>query len=310
MSSILDSVDQRTRLVGQNRLELLLFRLGENQLFAINVFKVKEVLKLPRLNALPNSNQFIVGVCNMRGITVPVIDMSWAIGMGKTQITEDSHMVVSEYNGSVQGFLVKDVERIMNLDWSDVMPPPTTAGRAHYLTAITRLDDNSLIEIVDVEKVLSEISPFSTEISEDLLNDRLRELAQGKEILIVDDSQTARDQIRKTLSHLGIKVVEAVNGTDGLQQLQAFASMGSITDKFFMVITDAEMPEMDGYRLTTEIRNDPALKDLYIVLHTSLSGNFNKAMVQKVGCDDFLPKFESNRLAEKVLDRVKEVHGL
>ncbi len=308
MSGILESVDQRTRLVGQNRLELLLFRLGKNQLFAINVFKVKEVLKLPKLNAIPNSNQYIVGVCNMRGITVPVIDLSWAIGMKKTPINSDSHMVVSEYNGSIQGFLVSDVERILNLDWSSVMPPPTTAGRAHYLTAITRLDDNSLIEIVDVEKVLSEISPFSTEIAEELMNEKLQEVARGKEILVVDDSQTARDQVRRTLAHLDINIVEAVNGTDGLQQLKAFASMGDVTEKFFMVITDAEMPEMDGYRLTTEIRNDPELKDLYIVLHTSLSGNFNKAMVQKVGCDDFLPKFEANRLAEKVLERLKEAY--
>lgn len=308
MSSILDSVDQRTRLVGQNRLELLLFRLGKNQLFAINVFKVREVLKLPKLNILPNSNQFIVGVCNMRGITVPVIDLSWAIGMGRTPINEQSHMVISEYNGSIQGFMVSDVERILNLDWANVMPPPTTAGRAHYLTAITRLDDNSLVEIVDVEKVLSEISPFSTEIAAELMNEKLNSIANGKEILVVDDSQTARDQIRKTLAHLGIKITEAVNGTDGLQQLRDFASMGSITEKFFMIITDAEMPEMDGYRLTTEIRNDPDLKDLYIILHTSLSGNFNKAMVQKVGCDDFLPKFEANRLAEKVLERVKEVY--
>lgn len=308
MSSILESVDQRTRLVGQNRLELLLFRLGKHQLFAINVFKVREVLKLPKLNVLPNSNQFIVGVCNMRGITVPVIDLSWAIGMGRTPINAESHMVISEYNGSIQGFLVSDVERILNLDWANVMPPPTPAGRGHYLTAITRLDDNSLVEIIDVEKVLSEISPFSTEINAELMDEKLNELANGKEILVVDDSQTARDQIRRTLAHLGIKITEAVNGTDGLQQLRDFASMGSITEKFFMVITDAEMPEMDGYRLTTEIRNDPDLKDLYIVLHTSLSGNFNKAMVQKVGCDDFLPKFEANRLAQKVLDRVKEVY--
>lgn len=309
MSSILESVDQRTRLVGQNRFELLLFRLGKNQLFAINVFKVKEVLKLPRLNMMPNSSPNIIGVANMRGITVPVIDLSAAIGMGKTEITDKSHMVVAEYNGSVQGFLVSDVERILNLDWSDVMPPPATAGRAHYLTAITRLSDNSLVEIVDVEKVLSEISPFSTDVSPELVNDQIKDLARGKEVLVVDDSQTARDQVKMTLGNLDINIVEAVNGTDALEQLKAFASLGDITEKFFMVITDAEMPEMDGYRLTTEIRNSPELKDLYIILHTSLSGTFNKAMVQKVGCDDFLPKFESNRLAEKVLERIKDVYG-
>ncbi|OMH38733.1 chemotaxis protein CheV [Motiliproteus sp. MSK22-1] len=310
MSGLLDSVDQRTRLVGQNRFELLLFRLGRNQLFAINVFKVKEVLKLPRLNALPQSNPYICGVANMRGLTVPVIDLSAAIGMPATVVTDASHMIVAEYNGSVQGFLVSDVERIVNLDWSDVMPPPATAGRAHYLTAITRLQDNSLVEIVDVEKVLAEITPFSTEVSEDVMKQDLHKLAEGKEILVVDDSQTARDQVRITLSHLGVRITEAVNGTDALEQLKAFASLGDVTQKFVMVITDAEMPEMDGYRLTTEIRNDPDLKNLYIVLHTSLSGTFNKAMVQKVGCNDFLPKFESDRLAEKVLERISDLYAV
>ncbi len=310
MSGILDTVDQRTQLVGQNRFELLLFRLGRNQLFAINVFKVKEVVKLPYLNALPNSNPYIRGVTNMRGITVPVIDLSAAIGMPATPMSETCHLIVTEYNGSIQGFMVSDVERILNLDWSDVLPPPPTAGRAHYLTAITRVDDNRLVEIVDVEKVLAEISPFSTDISEDLMDSELHDLVRGKEILMVDDSQTARDQVRRTLSHLDIKITEAVNGADALMILKDLASIGDVTEKFLMVITDAEMPEMDGYRLTTEIRKDEQLRDLYIILHTSLSGTFNRAMVEKVGCNDFLPKFEANRLAEKVLDRVKVMNGI
>lgn len=311
MSGILDSVDQRTQLVGQNRFELLLFRLGRHQLFAINVFKVKEVLKLPRLNALPNSHPVVVGVANMRGQTVPVIDLSAAIGMAPTEITETAHMIVAEYNGSVQGFLVTDVERILNLDWADVLPPPATAGRSHYLTAITRMDDNKLVEIVDVEKVLAEVSPYTTEVSPGLIDDEVRQLAQNYEILVVDDSQTARDQVGRTLASLGIKIHEAINGTDALAQLNAFAEQGQkMSERFLMVITDAEMPEMDGYRLTSEIRNDERLKDLHIVLHTSLSGSFNKAMVKKVGCDDFIPKFESDRLAALVRDRIIQVHNL
>lgn len=311
MSGILDSVDQRTQLVGQNRFELLLFRLGRNQLFAINVFKVKEVLKLPHLNALPNSHSVIRGVTNMRGHTLPVIDLSAAIGMAPIPDTADAHLIVAEYNGTVQGFLVSDVDRILNLDWSDVLPPPKTAGRAHYLTAITRLEDNRLVEIVDVEKVLAEIVPASTDISPELVDQRARELAEGKEIMIVDDSHTARDQVRHTLAHLGVKLVEAVNGADALEQLRAFTAQGDdVGQRFLMLITDAEMPEMDGYRLTTEIRKDDQLSGLYIMLHTSMSGSFNKAMVEKVGCNDFLPKFQSDQLAVKVLERIKQLHDL
>ena len=311
MSGILDSVDQRTQLVGQNRFELLLFRLGRNQLFAINVFKVKEVLKLPRLNVLPNSHPVVIGVANMRGQTIPVIDLSAAIGMAPTEISENSHLIVAEYNGSVQGFLVSDVERILNLDWGDVLPPPATAGRAHYLTAITRMEDNRLVEIVDVEKVLAEVSPYTTEVTPGLIEDEVISLASNYEILVVDDSQTARDQVRHTLEHLGIRLYEAINGVDALEQLKAFAEQGQpMHERFLMLITDAEMPEMDGYRLVAEVRKDERLKDLHIVLHTSLSGSFNHAMVRKVGCDDFLPKFESDRLAVLVKERIKVVNGL
>jgi two-component system chemotaxis response regulator CheV len=310
MTGILDTVDQRTRLVGQNRFELLLFRLGRQQLFAINVFKVKEVLKLPRLNSLPNSNPLICGIANMRGQTVPVIDLSVAIGMPPIADLSQAHLIVSEYNGTVQGFLVSDVERIINLDWSDVLPPPATAGRAHYLTAITRLEDNRLVEIVDVEKVLAEITPFTTEISEHIGDEQVRELAREAELMIVDDSLTAREQVKKTMSQLGVQVTEAVNGSDALAQLKGWADAGiDVPGKLLMVITDAEMPVMDGYRLVHEIRADERLKGLHIILHTSLSGAFNKEMVRKVGCDDFLPKFESNRLAERVLDRVKQLHN-
>jgi two-component system chemotaxis response regulator CheV len=311
MSGILDSVDQRTQLVGQNRFELLLFRLGRHQLFAINVFKVKEVLKLPRLNVLPNSHPVVKGVANMRGQTIPVIDLSAAIGMAPSPVTENSHMIVAEYNGTVQGFLVSDVERILNLDWADVLPPPKTAGRAHYLTAVTRMEDNRLVEIIDVEKVLAEVSPFTTDVTPGLVDDKVLELAQQYEILIVDDSHTARDQVSRTLSSLGITPYEAVNGIDALEQLKAFAGQGRVmSERFLMVITDAEMPEMDGYRLTAEIRKNELYKDLYIVLHTSMSGEFNISMAQKVGCNDFLPKFESDRLAILVKKRIMEINGL
>ncbi|WP_207063146.1 chemotaxis protein CheV [Motiliproteus sp. SC1-56] len=311
MTGILDAVDQRTRMVGQNRFELLLFRLGRHQLFAINVFKVKEVLKLPRLNALPNSHPVVCGVTNMRGRTLPVIDLSAAIGMPPAASTEGGHMIVAEYNGAVQGFLVSDVERIVNLDWADVMPPPPSAGRAHYLTAITRLEDNRLVEIVDVEKVLAEITPYTTDISPEIVDEQARQAVAGRNIMIVDDSHTARDQVRRCLAQLDVNLVEAVNGTDALQQLKDFAAEGiDIAETFLMLITDAEMPEMDGYRLVTEVRQDPQLRDLYIMLHTSMSGSFNEAMVKQVGCNDFLPKFESDRLAEKVLERVKQVQRL
>lgn len=306
MAGVLDTVNQRTRLVGENRLEILLFRLAGQQLFALNVFKIREVLQLPRLTQLPQRAPHVAGVIHLRGQTLPVIDLSGAIGMRPQQALPDSTVIITEYNRSVQAFLVGGVDRIMNLNWDAVQPPPRGAGRTHYLTAITRLDDQRLVEIIDVEKVLAEIVPFNAKVSAGLLDDELLAKARGCEVLLVDDSPTGINQLRETLSQLNLKMHVATDGLRALRQLQAWADEDeNIAQRLLMVITDAEMPEMDGYRLTSEIRKDPRLKNLYVVLHTSLSGNFNKAMVEKVGCDGFLSKFQPDQLVEVVRERLR-----
>ncbi|MCJ1884501.1 chemotaxis protein CheV [Pseudomonas sp. LA21] len=307
MAGILDSVDSRTQLVGQNRLEILVFRLAGRQQFAINVFKVQEVLQLPRLTLIPQRHPMICGVINLRGQTLPVIDLSRAIGMRALTPDANSTIIVTEYNRSVQAFLVGGVERILNLNWEAVQPPPGGAGRQHYLTAITKVDDR-LVEIIDVEKVLAEIVPMNTRVSADRLDDELLERTRGREVLVVDDSSVAITQLRDTLTQLGLRLHVATDGLRALQQLKRWADEGhDMEEKLLMVFTDAEMPEMDGYRLTTEIRNDPRLRDLYVVLHTSLSGSFNDAMVKKVGCDDFLSKFQPDQLVEVIRRRVQKV---
>nr|WP_294979331.1 chemotaxis protein CheV [uncultured Pseudomonas sp.] len=307
MAGILDSVDSRTQLVGQNRLEILVFRLAGRQPFAINVFKVQEVLQLPRLTLIPQRHPMICGVINLRGQTLPVIDLSRAIGMRALVPDASSTIIVTEYNRSVQAFLVGGVERILNLNWEAVQPPPGGAGRQHYLTAITRVEDR-LVEIIDVEKVLAEIVPMNTRVSADRLDDALLEQTRGREVLVVDDSSVAIAQLRDTLTQLGLRLHVATDGLRALQQLKRWADEGhDMDEKLLMVFTDAEMPEMDGYRLTTEIRNDPRLRSLHVVLHTSLSGSFNDAMVRKVGCDDFLSKFQPDQLVEVVRRRLQKV---
>lgn len=310
MAGVLASVDSRTQLVGENRLELLMFRLLTGQLFAINVFKIQEVMRLPSLSNLPHHHPYVVGVTHLRGQTVTVINLSQAIGMPALQPTENSNLIVTEYNNSIQAFLVGGVDRIINMNWDEIMPPPRTTGRSHYLTAITRVDEQ-IVEIIDVEKVLAEISPYMIDVDTESLDDELREAAQGMEVLMVDDSSTARAQVQETLAQLGMNIHEARDGKEGLDKLREWADAGEdVPNKLLMMITDAEMPEMDGYRLTREIREDPRLKDMFICLHTSLSGSFNKAMVQKVGCDDFLSKFQPKQLINVVLKRVAHVKGL
>lgn len=302
MSKLLDSVDQRTQLVGENRLELLMFRLAGRQLFALNVFKIQEVLQVPALTALPHSDPHVVGVTHLRDQTISVIDLSAAIGGPPLRNHENCNLIVTEYNRTVQAFLVGAVDRIVNLNWELILPPPKGSGRSHFLTAITRLDEE-IVEILDVERVLAEIIPYETAVSEEVVDDELVDYASVHEVkvLMADDSSTAFRQASSTLKNIGIETIYRQDGLKMLQLLKDEAAKGvNVPQEYLMLITDAEMPEMDGYRLTHEIRSDPTLQGLHVILHTSLSGNFNKAMVKKVGCDDFLSKFQPDELAEKV----------
>ncbi len=312
MSNLLASIDSRTKLVGENRLELLMFRLKSQQIFAINVFKIQEVVQVPPLTEMPQSHPAICGVSHLRGRAIPVIDLNVAIGRSPLEKDESCNLIVTEYNQSIQGFLVGPVDRIINLNWESILPPPKASGKAHFLTAFTRVND-VIVEILDVERVLSDIIPPTTEVSSGIIQQDLASLVGNDEleILSVDDSRTARTQIIETVKNLGlnVSVVTAHDGLEGLNLLKELASNGvDVAKKFMMVITDAEMPEMDGYRMTHEIRQDPKLKDLHIVMHTSLSGSFNEAMVEKVGCDGFLSKFRPDELATVVQNRIRSVY--
>ena len=300
MSGILDSVNQRTQLVGQNRLELLLFRLNGRQRFGINVFKVREVLQCPPLTAMPKLNPLVRGVAHIRGQTISVIDLSMATRGRKIEDLSNAFIVIAEYNRSVQGFLVGAVERIINTNWDAIMPPPQGTGRASYLTAVTEVE-NELIEILDVEKILNEISPLNAEVSSEVAEGLTTEGQENKIIFIADDSAVARNQVKKALTSLGLEIELAKNGLEALNRLKEIAEeYGDVTNRVGVLVSDIEMPEMDGYTLTAEIKNTPELQKLHVVLHTSLSGVFNQATVQKVGADDFIAKFHPDELATAV----------
>ncbi len=309
MAGVLDNVNQRTQLVGENRLELLLFRLGGKQLYGINVFKVKEVLPCPPLNAIPGRNRVIRGVAHIRGGTLSIMDMNQAIGRAPLEDIQKCFVIITEYNRTSQGFLVRGVERIVNMNWSDIHPPPRGAGKEHYLTAVTEVE-GELVEIVDVEKILAEAAPISELISEGVLEDGIGERVVQKHVLIVDDSVIARKQVQRVMQSIGVQATLRKDGREALDYLLDMIAQGKDpNEELVMIISDIEMPEMDGYTFTAEVRNKPELKELYILLHTSLSGVFNQAMVKKVGADSFLAKFSPDELARQVNDRIKAITG-
>ncbi|HAT42275.1 MAG TPA: chemotaxis protein CheW [Rheinheimera sp.] len=307
MSSLLNSVDQRTNLAGHNRLELLLFFLNGTQPFGINVFKVREVLQCPELSSIPGAHPTVRGVAQLRGMPVTVIDLSMATGGPKLENLETCYVLVTEYNRHTQGFLVSGVDRIVNSSWDQILPPPAGIGRTHYVTAVTQID-KKLVQIIDVEKIFAEISPVNEDVSKEV-KEKAKEIdLTNITILIADDSAVARNQVKRAMSAINVNTETVNDGREALQWLvdKAEKTAGPLFEKVPVIISDIEMPEMDGYTLTAEIRANEALRGIHIILHSSLSGVFNEAMVKKVGADQFIAKFHPDELLTAVQHWMKQ----
>lgn len=309
MPSVMDGVNRLTQLVGRNKLELLMFRLGGKQRFGINVFKVREVIKCPPLTRVPHSSPVVCGIANMRGQTITVMDLSAAIGRPPVDRGVENFIIIAEYNRRVIGFLVAGVDRIVNKNWEEIKAPPSGAGHSNYLTAVTQVD-NDMVSIIDVEKVLSEVIGLETNVSNEFAEAAHKEAVETtvtRRVFVADDSAMARKQIMRVLDQIGIAYTVAETGRQAWEQLQEELAKQPdvpIEDRIAMVISDVEMPEMDGYTLTKNIKDHPQLQKLYVCLHTSLSGTFNEAMIKRVGADKLVPKFDPDDLAKIVLERL------
>lgn len=306
MSDMLRNIDARTRLAGTNKLEILLFalgvdsRTGRRETFGINVFKVREVMRTPAITAAPEMSSAVKGMVSLRGALVPVVDLAEYIGMPSE--TPRDIMIVTEYNGHTQGFLVEGVDTILRLDWSQMRVPPEmmTSNLGGLVTAVTELPDGRLVMMLDVERVLAE----TTKYDDDFMFKDLKRIAdENVTVFFADDSSVARSQITRTLDALGIKYVGSVNGRAAWQELQKVAAYAAssgkaVKDLVQLVLTDVEMPEMDGYILTKNIKSDPRFAGIPVIMHSSLSGASNQQLGLSVGVDEYVPKFEPQRLAE------------
>jgi two-component system chemotaxis response regulator CheV len=310
MSSVMDSVNQLTQLAGSNRFQLLMFHLDGRQRYGINVFKVREIIKCPPLTKMPSTHYAVYGITTIRGKTITVIDLATAIGLPPLGRSTDHSLIVTEYNRQVQGFLVGGVDRIVNKKWEEIHLPPKNLLRQCYMTAVTSVEDN-LVEIVDVEKVLAETIGVRVEISADLTRSLTHDSVTDRKILVADDSSVARKQILKVLDQLNVDYIKAENGREAwdiLQNMCAEENAPPIEQRLAMVISDIEMPEMDGYTLTKQIKAHPLLSKLYVCLHSSLTGSFNESMVKRVGADNFIAKFDPNDLANLILSKINETN--
>ncbi len=308
MSELLKNIDARTKLAGTNKLELLLFtlgadsRTGRKETFGINVFKVREVMRTPPITAAPEMPESVKGMVSLRGVLVPVVDL------GQYAHVDSGHpreiMIVTEYNGHTQGFLVEAVDTILRLDWAQMKVPPEmlTARLGGLVTAITELPDGRLVMLLDVEKVLSETTHFD----DDLIFREIKPIDRSDALVVfADDSSVARKQVQTTLERMGVGFVAAINGRrawDELEKLARYAeSQGRpVREVVSLVLTDIEMPETDGYMLTKLIKGDARFAGIPVLMHSSLSGMSNRQLGKSVGVDEYVSKFEPQQLAATI----------
>lgn len=289
------------------RLELLLFRLNTKQNFGINVLKVKEIIPRPALTQIPHSSPTVVGVAELRGKTVPIIDLALAIGRPgiRAETNAEQKVIIAEFSRSTQGFLVSGVDRIVVRDWNEVLPPPSGAASS-FITGVIRME-NQLVQLVDVEQVMHQVS--DTDVApQDQLDPALIAKLKDRNILVVDDSTVARNQTCRILDQLGIHHITARDGKEAMALIDTLTrDCDKATDCVPIVISDIEMPEMDGYQLTREIRANPRYQAMYILLHTSLDGKVNAEHARDAGADETLTKFEPNLLTEEVVKGLKQM---
>ncbi len=303
---LLDAVDARTKLAGSNKMELLLFSLGTNETFGINVFKVREVSPTPPITLTPNMPFGVEGVISLRGSIIPVITLSRFIKLENAPTGIGETMIVTEFSRHTQGFLVKDVDRIIRVDWDRVKPPENMlAGQDGMITAITELDDGRLVSILDVERILVEV------LGEKALPTLPQvDAARDVTVFFADDSIVARKEIVSVLDKLGMKYVQANDGLEAWDRLKAMAHRASeehqaLKNGLSLILVDAEMPEMDGYVLTRNIKSDSRFAGIPVVMHSSLSSEANRTMGQRVGVDAYVAKFDPAVLADTLLALVK-----
>ena len=297
--NLLETVDARTKLAGSNRMEILLFSLGTSETFGINVFKVREVSKTPKITRAPNMPDGVEGLISLRGSVIPVVCLANVMQLPGPQAGFSNSMMVTEYSKRTLGFLVHGVDRIIRVEWDRVRAPEAVlSGAQSYITAITELADGHLVSILDVESILANTfgeTPVGG----------IEQIQDGHDfnVFFVDDSAVARRKIAEVLDRLAVKHKHALNGMEAWTRLQGMAAHEhqagrSLRNEVDLILADAEMPEMDGYVLTRNIKADPRFAGIPVVMHSSLSSEANRAMGQSVGVDAYVAKFDAEVLAE------------
>jgi two-component system chemotaxis response regulator CheV len=317
MDNFQKDIDERANLTLSNRFELLLFRLGSSspeekpELYGINVFKLREIVPMTAITKAAGMKPPLLGMANIRGQVIPVIDLPAVAGC--TPSTGLNLLLVTEYARNTQAFAVESVDNIVRLEWSKVHAAEAGVS-SRNITSIAMLENqeqgSNMALVLDVEQILYDIIPSARDVKTEQVKNKTFSMRPGSVAIVAEDSKVARSMLEKGLSGMGIPAELHNTGLEAWEKIKILAQQAQaegvpIRDKISMVLTDLEMPEMDGFTLTRNIKSDPRLKEIPVVIHSSLSGSANEDHVRKVGANGYVAKFEINELSS-VIHKVLE----
>jgi len=301
--------------VGSNEMELVDFRILNDSedgvyegIYGINVSKVREIIRVPFLTELPGTPEFIEGIFDLRDVVIPVVNLAKWMGITPPEgIEKSSRVIITEFNNVLIGFIVHEAKRIRRINWSDIEPATFVSSSidGSKITGVTKIEGDNVLLILDLESVVQDLGLYEPDVDN---------IPHGVDdfsglALVLDDSSTARKIVKEALTKMGFQVVEAIDGQDGLEKLDSlYSTYGeNISDNLKIIVSDVEMPRMDGFHFAANVKEDGRFGDIPIVFNSSISDHFSEGRGKEAGAEAYLVKFEASSFYDEVA-RVVRAH--
>lgn len=307
--------DDNVLKVGSNEMELVDFRILKQEkdrvyegIYGVNVAKVREIIKIPNLTELPGVPEYIEGIFDLRGVVIPVVNL--ATWMNITEPKDKNikpRIIIAEFSNILIGFIVHEAKRIRRISWDDIEPASFATGMGaldrSQITGVTRIENDDVLLILDLESVVEELGIYKPKVDE---NETTIEKISGT-ALILDDSSIARKLVHDALNKMGLKVVEARDGTEGMDKMvELYETYGSdLAKELRIIISDVEMPRMDGFHFAANMKEDPRFAKIPIVFNSSISDHFSELRGKEAGGEAYLTKFDASVFYKEVSKVIK-----
>lgn len=302
-------------VAGSNEMELVDFRIIKEEgdkiyegIYGVNVAKVNEIIRLPNLTEIPGVPDFVEGIFDLRGVVIPVVSLAkWLNITVPNSKKIKPRVIIAEFNNLLIGFIVHEAKRIRRINWKNIEPATFSSGASGVdkgkITGVTRIENDQVLLILDLESIVEDLGLYK---SIDIKEQNGANLFEGL-ALVLEDSKIARKIVKETLGKMGFTVIEAIDGEAGIDKIEElYGKYGEDLSKHLkIIISDIEMPKMDGFHFAAKIKEDERFKKIPIVFNSSISNQYNILNSADVGGEAYLVKFDANQFYNEVAKVIK-----